>query len=471
MAMKVNLDDTLVRVGQHESSRITHREGFQGNVTFGGVGVGKSVSLGATMLQKYCRSGYSVCCLTVKPEETEEIVAIAEASGRGDDVLLISPYGRHFCDFMDEEAKRGEGSETETIVSLFLLLVEIAQGTLQSNDSYWLSGLRQLLRNTITTLQCADELVTIENVYTFVITAPTSLRMLSSEDFKETYCYRVLSRATDNADRAADEGKEAIYHRDFGIAFLYWTKEFCQLAEKTRSIIVSMLTTTADVFLRGSLRTVFSAQQGREPCPPERILKENKICIVDMSVKQYESVGVIANTVYSTLFMKAVERLPFKKTGIASALYADEFQHFITDYLYTFLQTSRSAGCSVFLITQSINNIITKYGDHGEAKAYNLLGLITNKFAMRNTCVKTNQYFADLIGMDFDWQSSSSVNMSDESESLTSNLSEVRKYLVEPIRFTELQIDHQQLIFEAIVHTGRTWATGENYLRCFFKKP
>ncbi len=467
MAKTFDIDDTLTQLT--EDDRISHRDGFQGNIVFGGVGSGKSIGIGAAYLRAYMRADYGMCCLTVKPEETEEIEEIAKEQGRGDDVIKISPSSDFSHDFARAEDERGEGSESETTLNLINTVIDIAQGASVKSESYWEGGKTQLLRNTITTLKCAGELVTFENIYRFIVTAPTSQKALAGQDFKDTYCYHVLNQATENADTATNAGRAENHHRDFDICLLYWTKEYPNLAEKTRSIIVSMVTTGADMFLQGNLRTVFSETKSRRPCPPE-LARQGKIIIVDMPVKTFEGVGVIANNVYKLCFQKAAERLPFKKTGIAVALYADECQHFLNDYDNLFLQTSRSAGCSVFFLTQSINNLITKYGDHGEAKAYNLLGLITNKYAMRNTCVKTNQYFADLCGQDWEMQSSSSVGIGDDDERITSSLSESRRYRVEPIRFSELLTDQEHLIFEAIAHNGRTWSNGENFLNCYFKK-
>ena len=467
-----NLDDPLLYLTENDP--FTHRMAMQGITITGGVGSGKTSGSGRTLLSAYMQNGYGMCCLTVKPDETEFIETVAEEQGRSDDVIKIAPNEPWFYDFMEEEAKRGKGSETETIVSLFLSLVEIAQGSLKSKESYWLSALRQLLRNAVTTLLCAEETVTIENCYKLIIQAPTSLQMFRSKEFREeSYCYYVLNKASEKVDAAVESGSTEIHHRDFDISFMYWSKEFPNLAEKTRSVIVSMFTTTADVFLRGSLRTIFSEQKNKRPCPPS-LAREKKILIVDMSVKIYESVGVISNSVYALLFTKEMERQTLQQTGTPAALYADEFTHFLSgnDYLNVFLQTSRGAGVSVCLCTQSLNNLTTKYGENGEAKAYNLLGLIGTHIAHNNTCVKTNNYFAEKVGYDWEYQHSSSINTGEDRDSITSGLQEQRRYVLEPIRMTELLTGgaENNLTCEAIAYNGRRWSNGEKYLNVYFQQ-
>lgn len=464
-----NLDATLTQLGEHD--HFTHRDAMQGNIVFGGVGSGKSSGSGATFLRSYMAHNYGMCCLTVKPEETEELETIAKQQGRGDDVIKISPSSGAWHDPFLTESTRGIGSETQTIVKLYTRLVEIANGKQSSSDSYWNNAEQTLLTAAVIALKCCDENISIENIYKFIITAPTSQKELRSSEFKEnSYCYSILERAVENVDKL-DGQAVPIHIRDFNFAWLYWSKDFPNLAEKTRSIVVSSLTSTASQFLTGSLRTVFTENSSGKPCPPE-LARQGKIIIVDMSVKVYEDVGIMANSLYKLLFQKAMERIPLKVSGVAVALYADEFQHFVNDYDNLFLQTSRSAGVSVFFLTQSINNLITKYGDQGEAKAYNLLGLIGNKFAHKNTCVKTNKYFSDLIGEDWQMQSSSSVNMGEDEERITSSMSEQKRYFCEPTRFSELLSGglENSLIVEAIAHNGRTWSNGEKFLNCYFKQ-
>ena len=470
MKKPFDLDKPFVQLSEHDC--LTHRDAMQAFLATGGVGGGKSSGSGAALLRAYMRHQYGMLCLTVKPEETAEIEAIAEQMGRAGDIVKISPESGFSHDPFLAENLRELGAETQTLVKLYSRLVEIVNGKQTSSDSFWQNSRDTMLSAAIIALKCADIPVSIEQIYKLIITAPTTLQAFHSSEFQESsFCYSVLVKALENTENI-DPDTAPIHKRDFDFAWLYWSEDFPKLSEKTRSNIVSTLTSTASQFLTGSLRTVFTENKTRRPCPPEIIRTDRKIVIVDMSVKVYEDVGVMANCLYKLLFQKAMERVPLKVTGSAVALYCDECQHFINDYDNLFLQTSRSAGVSVFFLTQSINNLITKYGENGEAKAYNLLGLIGNKFAHRNTCVKTNQYFADLIGQDWDYQSSSSVNMGDEDERITSSISETRRYLVEPIRFTELLSGgaENSLIVEAIAHNGREWSTGEKFLRSYFKQ-
>lgn len=466
-----NLDETLVQFSPYDS--FSHRDAMNGNIVFGGVGSGKSSGSGATFLRSYMATGYGMLCLTVKPEETQELEAIANEQGRGSDVIKISPDSGYSHDPFIAEDLREIGAETQTVVKLYSRLVEIANGAQSSNESYWVNAQQTMLTSAVIALKSANEPVSVENIYRLIISAPTSQNVLTSSTFQESsYCFSVLTKASENAERQTDNVNKPLHLRDFDFAQMYWLEDFPKLAEKTRSIIVSTLTSTASLFLTGSLRTVFTEDKTRIPCPPD-LARQGKIIIVDMSVKVYEDVGVMANSLYKLLFQKAMERIPLKVSGVPVALYADECQHFINDYDNLFLQTSRSSGVSVFLLTQSINNLITKYGEQGEPKAYNLLGLIGNKIAHRNTCVKTNSYFAELIGQDWDYQSSSSVNMGEDDENkMSSSISEQRRYIVEPIRFTELPSGglKNDLTVGAIIHNGNEWNDEQKFLHCYFKQ-
>jgi len=465
----IDMETPLVMLSPNDPWTV--RDSFEGVQVFGGTGSGKTSGSGQTFANAFLRADYGGLVLTVKPDESEQWRYWAEAHGRADQIVTIKPNTKYFFDFLEYEATRGDGSDTDTVTSLFMMLIEIANGgSIQSKDAYWLLALRQLLRNAIDTLKCAGQGVTIENMYKLIVTAPTSLMQLASDDYRDkSYCYKCLHQAGLNADEAISQNNASEHHFDFEIAFMYFTSEFPNLAEKTRSIVVSMFTTTADSFMRGTLRQIFSTADGKQEIAPD-LAHKGAIIIVDLPIKKHDEVGKIGQGVYKLMFQKAMERTPFEQSGRPVFLWADENQFFINSYDLEFQQTARSSGVATFYLTQNLPNYHTNLGDNGEIKASSLLGNLSTKIFHANADSKTNEWAAKLIGEDWEMQASSSVSNSDNQ---TSSVSEQRRFFVEPIRFTELArggVNNNYAVQSIIHQIGRNWSNGGKYINAIFKQ-
>jgi hypothetical protein len=469
----IDMDTPLVQLSEQDSW--TMRVSFEGTMVFGSTGSGKTSGSGHTFANAFLEAGYGGLVLTAKPDEKDNWREWSRQCGREHQLVIVKPTNPYFFDFMEYEAKRQDGSDTQTMVSLFMLIIEIAnEGSIQSKETYWLLALRQMLRNTIDILKCAGEVVSVEAMYRLIVTAPTSISRLGSNEWqKESYCFTSLNKATDNYEALVSSGNRKIHFEDFDISFTYWTNEFPNLAEKTRSIIVSMFTTTADAFLRGNLKRLFNTDKNKQEAAPE-LAREGSIIVLDLPVKTYEDVGRIAQGVYKLMFQKIMERSGADSETPSVFLYADECQYFLNSYDLNFQQTARSSRVASFYLTQSLSNFHVNLGEQGEEKANSLLGNLSTKIFHAQADTRTNEWAAKLFGEDWVMQSSSSSSFDDQNDPrMSSNISEQRRFILEPITFTQMQRGGKQFdhIVSAIVHqVGRTWSTGENYLEAFFKQ-
>jgi len=466
----IDLDTPLVMLSEDDPWTI--RDSFEGVQVFGGTGSGKTSSA-KIFAMAFLETGYGGLVLTVKPEETQQWQEWAKEAGREDDVITINPSCPYFFDFLEYEASRQDGSDTQTTVSLLMLIVEIANGgSVKGREPYFELALRQMQTNAIDLLKCAGEKVTIENMYRLVVTAPTSISKMGSTEFREkSYCFNCLNKASDNYDKTTEKG--ILHFEDFDIAFLYWTNEFPNLSEKTRSIIVSMFTTTADAFIRGNLKKLFITDNNKQPAPPD-LARKGAIIILDLPVKKRDNVGRIGQAVYKLMFQKAMERTPYTDKSRPVFIWSDENQFFINSYDLEFQQTARSAGVATFYLTQNIPNYHVNLGDKGEVKANSLLGNLSTKIFLAQPDTATNEWAAKLIGESWQMQSSSSTSFDPDKEaSMSANISEHKRHIIEPIEFTQLLRGgtKNNYIVSAIIHQiGRTWSTGDNFLLTYFRQ-
>ena len=201
------LDKTLVQLTEQDS--FTVRDSFEGTMVWGGTGSGKTSGSGNAFARAFVESGFGGLVLTAKNDELEFWRQITREYGREKQLVIIKPTNPYFFNWLEYEAKRQDGSDTQTVESLLILIIEVAnEGSIQSSDSYWLLALRQMIRNTIDMLKCAGEVVSVENMYRFIVTAPTSISRLKSSDWqKDSYAYHCLTKATENYERWLDENQ------------------------------------------------------------------------------------------------------------------------------------------------------------------------------------------------------------------------------------------------------------------------
>ena len=113
---------------------------------------------------------------------------------------------------------------------------------------------------------------------------------------------------------------------DLEVTSRYWLSEFPNLAERTRSIIVSSFTSMADCFLRGTLRDMFCTETNFVP----ELSQQGAIILLDLPVKEYGEIGLYAQVLFKQIFQQSIERRVTAESPRPVFLWADEAQNFIT---------------------------------------------------------------------------------------------------------------------------------------------
>ena len=471
------LDTPLITLSEFDDW--TLRDAFSGCQIFGSTGSGKTSGSGATIARGMLEAGLGGCVLTVKNDEKQQWVEWAKECGRVDQVVVFKPKSPYFYDFLKAEVERAEGAGTENEVSLLMTITEIANGgELQSKESYWLLALRQMLRNGIDLLKCAGQEVSIYNLYRLINNAPTSTKQYVSEEWQKRFFFQCMVVADQKGQQIPREQKP-VWFRDLDVVSMYWMDEFPNLAEKTRSIIVSMFTTMADAFIRGDLRTLFSQIDkgdggGTHEASPE-LAREGAIIICDLPIKNYESIGLIGQGLYKLMFQKTMERTRITADTNGVFLWADENQYFLNSFDVMFQTTARSAMVATCYLTQSISGYEMNLGDNGETKANAILSNLATKIVHSSSDPKTNEWISSLIGERYVRIGGSSTSYGEDGHlSSGMNVNEQKRRIVEPIELTELRRGgaENHYIVSGILHqVGRTFEeTGASYLPVNFKQ-
>ena len=446
----------------------TLKDACEGVQIFGGTGSGKTSGSGLALAKSFLSAGLGGLVLTVKGDERATWERYARATGREDDLVIVSQntgIEDNYFNFLNYEySRQGRGSGlTENLVNLFIAVISSGQG-IQAQNSYWTASLKQLLRNTIDLVALAKDRVTLRDMYEVVTTAARSKTELSKPIWKNSKCHRYLQ----NAKKKVEQSGDVEASLDLEITEHYWTNEFPNLDEKTRSIIISMFTARADSFLRGTLRNIFSSTEADTFVPEDSVA--GKVIILDLPKKEYEEIGQFAQVLFKYIWQRAMERRVVDTDTLPVFLWVDEAQHFYTEHDSLFQTTARSSRTCTVYITQNIPNYEAIFTS-GNSKACvdSFLGNLQTKIFHANSDVTTNQYASHLISKKYKLQTNTSSGHGGQSYTANRSL----ETQVIPKEFAELKNggelhDHK---VEAIVYqTGRKWCGngGNNYCKVEF---
>lgn len=467
-----SLDNSLLQFSNAPGDVWTLRDACAGVQIFGALGSGKTSGSGQAIAKAYLAAGFGGLILTAKPDERELWENYAKATGREEDILIFSPEASHGFNFLNYEMRRpGAGAgDTENIVRLFRYILDFAQQqTAGRQEPYWDNALNQLLRNAIDITAAATGKVQLSDIREIIKTAPLDPEQLKSSEWLESsFCMQSVREAM---QQELTERKR----RDVEAATDYWIKEFPNLAEKTRSVIVSMFTGLADTFLRGQMFDLFCNKLTIVP----EMSETGKIIILDLPVKEYGESGRLAQVLFKYLWQKAIERRNIKTSPRPVFLWADEAQNFCASYDMQFQATARSSkACTVYL-TQNLPLYYAVFGagDKGKHEADALLGNLDTKIFHANGDHVTNTWAADTIGKSWQLRTTTNTSRQDNkdqqsSSSTSAGTNQSYDYDLPPGEFTKLRKGGESnglTVDGVIFQSGRQWSlTNKGFIKIGF---
>jgi hypothetical protein len=447
-----------------------------GVCVFGATGSGKTSGPAKHLAYGYLAAGFGGLVLCAKKEERRQWEEWAADCGRSDDLVVIDASGDNRFNFLEWEASRPEagGGLSINIVNLLDEIGTAISGqadTAGTSGKFWEDALHHMNTNLVELPLLAGIPVSLPLLRSIVTTAPLNPAQLSDPEWKaNSQCAAILAEA-DKMTIKADPQARA----DFEECRNYWTVEFPNLAEKTRSIITLTFSMLARPLITRPLRQIFSADTNIKP----EDTFNGKIIIVDLPVQEFRLVGRIANLVWKYCFQVAVLRRmqPADRQSYLRPvfLWADEAQNFVTKFDSEYQAVARSAGgCTVYL-TQNRESYLRVL--RSAEAVDSLLGNLQAKFFCQNSG-DTNEWAAKLLGER--WlkitstsagQSRNDATMKNPEEQTSHNAgvnrSEQRRYFVEPATFTTLKRGgamHGYQVEAIVYNGGHLFASGKEPL-------
>ncbi|WP_442267615.1 type IV secretory system conjugative DNA transfer family protein [Tenacibaculum sp. ZS6-P6] len=495
------LDTPLYKIPKTDTV-ITWADSIEGTLITGAIGSGKSSGAGRHIAHAMLKSGFGMVILCAKKDERRRWMRYIEevAPDRSEDVVIFDKQSNLRFNFLDYEMHReGEGAGEILNIVEFLVGLSDAVRVYQSgsgrgkNEEYWDLSLRMLISRCISVLRLSGEEISIFN-----------MRRLVSSRFVEgePEYYRKLERLAadpkidpDKRHKAQTEINTWIEDRYFlqillkisnrtlnandrdqaNLVINYWLQELPKIGEKTSGIIVSSFMGIVEPFLNnGILKDQFTNGLSEELLP-ENIYEQNKIVIIDFPIKEFKLAGVLAATIYKTVFQECMERrdVENEENPKPVGIFIDEYHLFCNPQKDSiFATTSRSSWVASVYITQNINNIYFIMGsEQPESRAKSLLGNLNLKYFASNDNYDTNLWASQMIGqhkVDFEH-----LSFSKDME-ISKSKNQQMQYRVTPDHFTTLKTgrkSNKYIVENIVFKAGKTWGKNkQNFALVGFKQ-
>lgn len=509
----------------------------EGVQIFGGTGSGKTSGSGQSLAKCYLYHGFGGLVLTVKAGDREMWVDYCQKQGRSEDLIIIDGLNHNkfnFLNYLVTEGyktvniskiflsalqKHNQGDYWQTAMEQLLKntinLLITATGTLSLQEMYEIvinapqdasqaetvfSNLEQKFVNYFqkdTQDKTEDQIFPASiNIFedsntcfeNLILVAKLKIHQLKLQDQLVQTAYETERHKLECSGKDADKlklkalRKPILQHKNKILEFEkltlnYWLKEFPGMDSKPRSSIVSMFTGMADCLLREEMRDILSCDTSDPDYKPDFLPQDTfkgKIIIFDLSIKEFEETGRMAQLIFKSIFQKAVEKhrenVVDKSRMKPIFLWIDEAQFFLTKSDVLFQTTARSSKiCSVYL-TQNYSNYLAFVNSNREkATVDSMLAVLQTKFFHCQSDPYTNEdYVVKLIGKSYQRRESTTTTLgSTQTEHSSSNTSKELDYKILPWQLDQLakggQINNHKV--QAYVYqSGRTWhETKDNY--------
>lgn len=461
-----NLNFPLMFLDQQKKNVWTLEDAVCGTAIFGTTGSGKSSSSGRNVAKAFLQAGYGGLVLTAKDDEKGNWVRYAKECDRLDDLIIFSESNRHLFrfNFLEYELKRATkgGGLTSNIVSLFMTLYGLADGgkksAQRSEDQFWQAALKRLITRLVALIKISGEPLTIDTMYNLVTSALHDSSQWHDDTFiANSYCVKCLELAHENDGQSPE----------YTLVDRYWSNEFPNLDEKTRSIIKESFLGLCEPFLSGMMRELFMSDSTISP----EITQEGTILVLDLPVHQYMDQGLFAQVIFKYIWQRCIQQRDIEQKPIPNFLWVDEAQYFVSnEHDMMFQTTARSSKtCSVYLSQNISNYYSVMSGSHPKEQTDSLLANLATRIFHANLDTVTNEWAANSIGKAFQPISSYQTKMSEDGSS--AGMGYQLHHIVQPLEFTTLLTGgaSNNYTVEAIVSVaGRRWANGKNYLKLSF---
>lgn len=387
--------DGLDRVLLHwdEANAFTVRDLLNGGVcVMGRSGSGKTSSSGRALAEAIVRlPGSGGLLIAAKPGDDRAFwQKVFATAGRSQDLMIFSADHDLRCNILDYEMRQG-GGHTRNITRTLTTIAETLRSSdtdKRENSDFWSKEQERMLFNAIEVVKLATGGVSAPDLHRFISTAAMLPAQMTSPEWLADFHNQCLKKG-----HLAQ--KSVIAGHDYELAKAYWLGEFPNMADKTRSSILTGVMGTLHTFNTGIVRELVSSTTNVTPDD----MFAGKFILVDMPVSDMGDVGAFVSGGLKYLCQRAILRRKVTDESNVVVLWADEAQQAVTSFDAPFLAQCRShRGCMVYL-SQSLPGYYDALGgERGKSAIDALLANYGTKIFHALGDLETAQWASGLVG-------------------------------------------------------------------------
>jgi hypothetical protein len=395
-----SLDTPLFQIGKDISDT---RQACESYLITGGIGSGKTSTSIRAILTAYLQAGFGGAYFSAKRGAGDLLREIARDTGRLSDIVTFDASAQSArMNVLDVASAQFRGNAT-SLVGLMAVIIEAgrkASGTAGGGDGenrFFTEGAMKDMAHAFALLQEIEGSIKMRSVYAFLTSVPqTPAEAKSTEWMQTSYCGRTLTALTDRLKSAKAQGSPdfARLARLWNDCGEYFTGEVARLDNRPKTSITATFSNNIYHFLHNDLNRLFCTDTTVTPLDARR----GKILLVDLPALQFGAGAVIAAVILK--FLCSMSWQSEERTDDMRPVFimADEAQTYLDSTDADTLATGRDARISVTYATQDIPTLYAKLGATGRDAADSLIAKFGTRIVHANTCPKTNEMFANMIG-------------------------------------------------------------------------
>ena len=381
------LDQPLLSLGPFADA-FTLETAFRGTKIYGATGSGKSSGFGAALGCAYLEHGFGglVLCAKADNDELDHWLKLAKLSGREKSIIHFGIKNQEIdLKFNVIEFLRhlNKSSKNDFQINIVTLLKQITNNfkdqKVSNSDGFWDGVTEQYLTHliTIALVICQDTQITFETLFDL---------------------FKSINNNVAFDELIPDFEAKIFANSDLKLAVSFFAVEFQELNEKTRSIVITALSSMLFKFNVGMLKNLYGTTGNISP----KWIMNGAVIVINMPTEEFGEVGKISNLIWKFAFQKAVqsrEKLNGEYRPIF--LWADEVQDYIHANDSKFQATARSKWCATVFLTQNIPGLRLALGGGSAAQdaIKSLDSNLVNSIFNQNIDEETNKYASTVLGL------------------------------------------------------------------------
>lgn len=287
-----SLDLPLLRLSSF-SEVFTLSTAFRGVKIYGATGSGKSSGFGAVLGCAYLEHGFGglVLCAKADNDELNHWVNLSKITSREKSLIHfgIKNTDHNLSLNIIEFLRTLNGNDTTDFqINIVTILKQITNNfrdqKVSNSDGFWDGVIEQYLTHliTIALVKYRDSQITFEVLFSL---------------------FKALNCNTPFDELIPDFEHEIAINNDLKLALHFFSDELQSLNEKTKSIVITALSSMLFKFNVGILKKLFGSQGNITP----KWIMNGAVIVVNMPTEEYGEIGKICNLLWKFAFQKAVQ--------------------------------------------------------------------------------------------------------------------------------------------------------------------